>query len=264
VDECTVFDPDAKSYIGKDDPEQAGRWLYANFCKYQSESGHKSVLPVKRFSANLRDLLKNQLRAAINEGRDRGGAYIQGIGLRCYYDPNLDRYNTPITGEGECDGFEGECDGLVTAETRMGDGCDGCDGFFEVHQSSPKNAALEEPQDLVEGNAENKVERYRENPSHPSHPSPVSIPAIENPSPDPSHQEVVAIAPTATSKSEPIQVGDRVALVTDPTKIGTVQKIDPEFRRPYNVVFDDPITAENYVFHEDWVTADQLRGLVDS
>jgi phage/plasmid-associated DNA primase len=264
VDECTIFDPDAKSYIGKDDPEQAGRWLYANFCKYQCESGHKSVLPVKRFSANLRDLLKNQLRAAINEGRDRGGAYIQGIGLRCYYDPNLDRYNTPITGEGECDGLEGECDGLVTAETRMGDGCDGCDGFFEVHQSSPKNAALEEPQDLVEGNAENKVERYRENPSHPSHPSPVSIPAIENPSPDPSHQEVVAIAPTATSKSEPIQVGDRVALVTDPTKIGTVQKIDPEFRRPYNVVFDDPITAENYVFHEDWVTADQLRGLVDS
>ncbi len=77
-------------------------------------------------------------------------------------------------------------------------------------------------------------------------------------------EDAIAPAPTAPTKSEPIQVGDRVALVTDPTKIGTVQKIDPEFRRPYNVVFDNPITAENYVFYEDWVTADQLRGLVDS
>jgi hypothetical protein len=68
----------------------------------------------------------------------------------------------------------------------MGDGCDGCDGFFELHQSSPKNAVLEEPQDLVEGNAEKQVKECRENPSHPSHPSPASIPAIENPSPDPS------------------------------------------------------------------------------
>jgi phage/plasmid-associated DNA primase len=210
ADECTVFDPDAKSYIGKDDPEQpeqAGRWLYANFCKHQRESGHKSVLPVKRFSANLRDLLKNQLRIAIGEGRDRGGAYIQGIGLRCYHDPNGTRYNSPITGEGECDGFEGECDGFSMAETLMGDGCDECDGFFEVHQSSEKNAAFEEPQDLVEGNGETEVERYRENPSHPSHPSPISIPAIENPSPDPSQSveesfEAIALtAPTAPTTS---------------------------------------------------------------
>jgi phage/plasmid-associated DNA primase len=193
ADECTIFDPDAKSYIGKDDPEQAHRWLYANFCKYQRESGHRSVLPVKRFSANLRDLLKNQLRAAISEGRDRGGAYIQGIGLRCYHDPKGTRYNSPITGEGECDGFEGECDGLVMAETRMGDGCDGCDGFFEVHQSSEENSeensVSSDSQNLVEGNAENQAKECRENPSHPSHPSPASIPAIENPSPDPSRVE---------------------------------------------------------------------------
>jgi hypothetical protein len=79
---------------------------------------------------------------------------------------------------------------------------------------------------------------------------------------------IATTAPTKpecpSTKVEPIQVGDRVALVTDPTKIGTVQEIDPEFRRPYNVVFDNPITAENYVFYEDWVAADQLRGLVDS
>jgi hypothetical protein len=69
----------------------------------------------------------------------------------------------------------------------MGDGCDGCDGFFELHQSSPRNAVLEEPKNLVEGKAEKQVKECRENASHPSHPSPASIPAIENPSPDPSH-----------------------------------------------------------------------------
>ncbi len=202
ADECTVFDPDAKSYIGKDDPEQAHRWLYANFCKYQRESGHKSVLPVKRFSANLRDLLKNQLKAAISEGRDRGGVYIQGIGLRCYHDPNVSRYNNPITGEGECDGFEGERDGLVTAETRMGDGCDGCDGFSELHQSSEQNSVSEDSQNLVEGNAQNQAKEYRENPSHPSHPSPVSIPAIENPSPDPSHSVEESPVPATLTRVE--------------------------------------------------------------
>jgi putative DNA primase/helicase len=36
VDDCIVINPDAKSYIGKDDPEKAARWLYANFCKYSS------------------------------------------------------------------------------------------------------------------------------------------------------------------------------------------------------------------------------------
>lgn len=207
VDECTVFDHEAKSYIGKDDATKAHRWLYANFCQYQRESGHKSVLPVKRFSANLRDLLKNQLKADIGEGRDRGGAYIRGIGLRCHHDPNGTRYNNPITQENEYDGFDGKCDGLVTAETRMVEGCDGCDGFLEVQQNSEntddEKVVFELRSDLTNSHAEEEVEGYKENPSHPSHPSLASIPAVENPSLNPSQNgkadEPVADEPTDIS-----------------------------------------------------------------
>jgi putative DNA primase/helicase len=186
VDEALIIEPAAKAYIGKDDPLKSAHWLYANFCQFQRESGHKSILPVKRFSANLRDLLKNQIRVPITEGRDRNGAYIQGIGLRCFYDPNDTCYNRPITKDSVCDGFEGECDGFVTVESRMGDGCDGCDGFLEVQQSY---AVLEEPQDLLQSNAENEVKGYSENPTHPSHPSLSMVSAVENPSPHPSQVE---------------------------------------------------------------------------
>jgi len=179
VDDCIVINPDAKSYIGKDDPEQAARWLYANFCKYQRESGHRSVPPVKRFSSNLRDLLKNQMKVSIQEGRDRNGAYIQGVGLRCFYDPEGDKQR-PLTMD-DCDGFKENCDGLVTDETLTGVGCDGCDGFLLV-EPSPEEieiATSEEITSSCEGESE-------QNPSPSSHPAPVSIPAVTNPSPNPS------------------------------------------------------------------------------
>jgi hypothetical protein len=62
------------------------------------------VPPVKRFSSNLRDLLKNQMKVSIQEGRDRNGAYIQGVGLRCFYDPEGDKQR-PLTMD-DCDGFK--------------------------------------------------------------------------------------------------------------------------------------------------------------
>jgi putative DNA primase/helicase len=189
VDEALIIEPAAKAYIGKDDPLKSAHWLYANFCQFQRESGHKSILPVKRFSANLRDLLKNQIRVPITEGRDRNGAYIQGIGLRCFHDPNGTCYNRPITKDSVCDGFEDECDGCVTVETLTSVGCDGCDGFLEVQESC---TALEEPQDLVQSNAEGEVEGYSENSTHPSHPSLAMVSAITNPSPHPSQVEAEA------------------------------------------------------------------------
>ena len=202
VDECIIFDPIAKTYIGKDDPEQSARWLYANFCKYQRETGHKSLLPVKRFSANLRDLLKNQLRILIREGRDRNGSYIQGIGLRCDYDPNGENYTRPITGEAFCDGFEGECDASVTAETIGSDGCDGCDGFLEVQQTSEKNTHTELPESVTPVKVEviESVEACGENPSHPSHPSPVSISPV---------------ADTSSSPSQPVTEPSQVPAIAD-------------------------------------------------
>ena len=179
VDDCIVIHPDAKSYIGKDDPDKAARWLYANFCKYQRESGHRSVPPVKRFSSNLRDLLKNQMKVPIQEGRDRNGAYIQGVGLRCFYDPEGDKQR-PLT-MGDCDGFKENCGGLVTDETLTSVGCDGCDGFLLVESSQEEiEVATSEEISSPYGR------KSEENPSPSSHPAPISIPAVTNPSPNPS------------------------------------------------------------------------------
>jgi putative DNA primase/helicase len=179
VDDCLVIHPDAKSYIGKDDPDKAGRWLYANFCKYQRESGHRSVPPVKRFSSNLRDLLKNQMKVPIQEGRDRNGAYIQGVGLRCFYDPVGDK-ERPIT-LGDCDGFKENCDALVTAETIGSVGCDGCDGFLPV-ESSQEEIEVATSEEI----SSSYGKKSEENPSPSSHPAPISLPAVTNPSPNPS------------------------------------------------------------------------------
>jgi putative DNA primase/helicase len=188
VDDCIVINPDAKSYIGKDDPDQAARWLYANFCKYQRESGHRSVPPVKRFSSNLRDLLKNQMKVPIQEGRDRNGAYIQGVGLRCFYDPEGDKQR-PLTMD-DCDGFKENCDGLVTDETLTSVGCDGCDGFLLVE---PSQEEIEIP--TSEKITESYEGESEQNPSPSSHPAPASIPAVTNPSPNPSQ-------PTAAPNNE--------------------------------------------------------------
>jgi phage/plasmid-associated DNA primase len=185
VDDCIVVNPDVKGYIGKDDPEQAGRWLYANFCKYQRESGHRGIPPVKRFSANLRDLLKNQMKVSVQEGRDRNGAYIQGAGLRCFYDPNGTEYQRPITKGNcdniseECDGFEEKCDGFVTDESLTSVGCDGCDGFLGNLKILEKNQEIAASEKITNQGCVGESEK---NPSHPSHPTPASVPTVTNPS----------------------------------------------------------------------------------
>jgi len=179
VDEALVIEQQAKTYIGKDDPQKSEQWLYANFCQFQRESGHRSIPPVKRFSSNLRDLLKNQLKISIQEGRDRNGAFIQGIGLRCFYDPNDTSYHRPITKDSECDGFEEKCDGFVTGQTLASDGCDGCDGFLQVHETC---AVLEESQNLIQSDAGAEVRECSENPSHSSHAALPMVPAVTDPS----------------------------------------------------------------------------------
>ncbi|MBW4548727.1 MAG: DUF3854 domain-containing protein [Symplocastrum torsivum CPER-KK1] len=179
VDECLILDPTAKLYIGKDvaeDDPRRQQWAYPNFLDYQKASGHKTSMPVKRFSSNFRDLLKNQKKLPITEHRDRNGVYIQGIGLRSYHDPDGTRYPHLLTGE--CDGLVTGCDGLVTAETIGSVGCDGCDGFFQVGETNEIHSS---PQDNAQNN---ELEECGENPSHPSHPSPVSIPAVTDPSPN--------------------------------------------------------------------------------
>jgi phage/plasmid-associated DNA primase len=209
VEENIIVAPETKGYIGKDDPEQSARWLYANFCKFQRECGHKGIPPVKRFSANLRDLLKNQMKVSIREGKDRNGAYIEGIGLRCFYDPSGTHEPMPITGGLSsietkdsdnkavincnepviCDGFVTDGDGLVTDETLASDGCDGCDGFYTSSQKSEKNQVEE----IEQNQNQSCLSESEKNPSHPSHPSLPMVSSVTNPSqaePNPSHVEV--------------------------------------------------------------------------
>ncbi|MEG4805633.1 DUF5906 domain-containing protein, partial [Microcoleus sp. ARI1-B5] len=177
LDEKVVVEPEAKLYIGLGDIEEAGRWGYANFCKSQMESGHRNSIPMKRFSLNLRDLLKNQLKVAISEGRDRNGSFIQGIGLRCKLDPTGQYYSCPVTKKPFCDGFVVDGDGCVTVEGLADVGFDGCDGFFQ-NSNHTKNSQLEipfdsPPNDLCGGDDE-------KNPSHPSNPTLPSTPAVTN------------------------------------------------------------------------------------
>jgi putative DNA primase/helicase len=182
LDEKAVIDPDAKGYIGLGDIDEAGRWLYANFCKHQQDSGVKNSIPMKRFSNNLRDLLKNQMKVAITEGRDRNGSFIQGIGLRCNLDPTGEVYPCPVTKKPFCDGFVMDCDGSVTVESLTDVEFDGYDGFSEnskeAEKSQSESSSTPSPDKSCGIDGEKK-------PSHPSNPTSASIPAVTKPPQEP-------------------------------------------------------------------------------
>jgi putative DNA primase/helicase len=162
-------------------------------------NGNKAVSG-KRFSNLLQDLAVNQLKfKRIKKARDRYGSYFPDLVIRAGKYAALPR---PITGElddippddtpppglphcdgsvADCDGSVADCDGSVTAETIGSDGCDGCDGFLlvESNQEEIQNATSEQITESYGGESE-------KNPSHASHPAPISIPAVTNPSPNPS------------------------------------------------------------------------------
>ena len=178
LNERAVSGENFKTYMGTNDPESVGKWLYANFCQFQAQSGYKQSIPSKRFSNNLKDLLKNQLKLSIKEGRDRNGSYIEGVGLRCLVDPG-NKLPRPVTKTAFCDGFVTDGDGSVTAESLTDVGCDGFDGFLG-NPENPEKIFDNISQD--DADKKNLSDRVEENPSNPSHPSLPGIPAITNPS----------------------------------------------------------------------------------
>ena len=155
---------------------------------------------MKRFSLNLRDLLKNQMKVAITEGRDRDGSYLYGVGLRCQLDPAGERYPCPVTKKSFCDGFATIYDGSVTVETLTDVGFDGYAGFSENLENKTNNqfgSAKNHDKKTFEILAsEFCVGDDEKKSSNPSNPTSVSTPAVTNPSP--THHK-----PAATS-SEPI------------------------------------------------------------
>jgi putative DNA primase/helicase len=178
LDEKVIVDPNAKAYIGMGDIEEAGRWLYANFCKHQQDSGTKNTISMKRFSNNLRDLLKNQMKVAITEGRDVQGRFLQGIGLRCVWDATGKFYPCPVTKKSFCDGFMTDDVGLVTVESQTDAGFDGFDGFSENLDDTVKQLEIpftSPPNKSCNGDGDKK-------PSNPSNPTQVSRSSDRKPS----------------------------------------------------------------------------------
>jgi putative DNA primase/helicase len=210
LEEKAVIAPDAKGYVGLGDIEQAGRWLYANFCKYQQENGHKNTVPMKRFSLNLRDLLKNQMKVAIVEGRDREGSYIKGLGLRCQLDPTGELYPCPVTKKPFCDGFVMDCDGSVTVESLTDVGFDGYAGFSQnSNDKNEKTSSATQPNESGVVDNESGAVDDEKKPSKPSNPTPVSVPPNTNPSKT-QHKSVTT--PVSGANHKEFKKGDRVVI----------------------------------------------------
>jgi putative DNA primase/helicase len=209
LDEKVVISPEATAYIGLGDLEQAGRWMYANFCKHQQENGSKNIIPMKRFSLNLRDLLKNQMKVAISEGRDRDGSYIKGLGLRCQLDPTGKLYPCPVTKKPFCDGFVMDCDGSVTVESLTDVGFDGYAGF------------LDNPQDTENFQTENLLEIQKnqlapvddgKNPANPAYPAPAKGLTSTNPSQNTENPSQSLPSDAVTRKQTGVVIGDLVEI----------------------------------------------------
>lgn len=136
LDERVVVGSNFKAQVGNNNPDYVGKWLYANFCQYQAEMGHRGSLSLQRFKANLRDLLKNQLKIAITESRTNAASFIDGIALRCLQDPagNLPR---PVTGIAIFSGgLEAKNGDVVVAGMPGSGGLGGCGGVFQGCQNS--------------------------------------------------------------------------------------------------------------------------------
>jgi len=219
LDEKAVIDPDAKGYIGLGDIDEAGRWLYANFCKHQQDSGTKNSIPMKRFSNNLRDLLKNQMKVAITEGRDAQGRFIQGLGLRCNLDPTGKHYPCPVTKKPFCDGFMTDDVGLVTVESQTDAGFAGYAGFsenlketekpqLEISSASPPNQLTSPPNRTCGGDGDKKLA----NPSNPASasPAPDKKPAQEDI--NPALMQPSRSTPAPKHRHKEFKVGDRVVI----------------------------------------------------
>ncbi len=209
LDEKVIIKPDAKGYIGLGDVDDAGRRMFASFCKWQLDNGHRNTGTVKWFSKNLRDLLKHQIKVDITEGRDRDGTYIGGIGLRCLLDPD-NTYPRSVTKLPFCEGLMQDDVGCVKAETLADAKNAGYAGFSSTSNDT-ENLQPETPLD-AQKKPSCRVEGGK-NPTNPTHPTPASVPAYTEPSQsgkNPTHPSKSSSLPASKFK-----VGDRVQVRLD-------------------------------------------------
>jgi hypothetical protein len=106
--------------------EQQDRWLYPHYRAWVDDTGGKP-LSSRRFTGLLRDLFENHLRLdSITHTDDMYGSRFHGIRIRTASDAEEPLLITgtppPLTGMTPA----------MTADTRVHDGCDACDGFIRV------------------------------------------------------------------------------------------------------------------------------------
>ena len=142
--------------------EQQDRWLYPHYRAWVDDTGGKP-LSSRRFTGLLRDLFENQLRLDGVEHRDTNkGSQFCGIRLRADYDADqpclITHHPPPVTDRTP----------PVTAENRVSDGCDTCDGF--VHDVARHLSLLGLAVGPIQGGRVplHDVVNYPSSPSHPS------------------------------------------------------------------------------------------------
>ena len=142
--------------------EHQDRWLYPHYRAWVDDTGGKP-LSSRRFTGLLRDLFENQLRLDGVEHRDDNkGSRFCGIRLRTDQDadqPCLITHHPPPVTDGTPP---------VTADSRVSDGCDTCDGF--VQGLSRHLPPLDPSGDPLQGKGI-PLSEVCNHPSNTSHPS---------------------------------------------------------------------------------------------
>ena len=115
LDDCCIFAPNGRTQIGTATRQQVSRelggnrftkseyqnedvWLYANYRAYCDRTGHIKAVTMRKFSDELIDLCRNQLKNPdVKKEVGRNGAAMLGIILRAESDQDSP---TPISGGG--------------------------------------------------------------------------------------------------------------------------------------------------------------------
>ena len=176
--------------------EQQDRWLYPHYRAWVDDTGGKP-LSSRRFTGLLRDLFENQLRLDGVEHRDDNkGSRFCGIRLRTDQDadqPCLITHHPPPVTDGTPP---------VTADSRVSDGCDTCDGFV---QDLSRSLLSLDPSAIPSRGRVSLSAKVCNHPSNTSHPSLVRGSGVTAPVPP----------VTEALAEDTLVVGDWVWLLSD-------------------------------------------------
>ncbi len=180
LNEKVIYDDDAQTQVGCKSPlgeSKENIWLYANYSEHCSLSGVNAI-SLSRFSYLLLDLCKNQLGFEISKGRDRKGAFIQGLKIRDGMDadlpPLIEGIYTQSCDEPVVTVTANVTDG-VTGERGISDECDGCVDVSSTSNKSQSSSVglLEKVSTITEPKME--IEKDENNSSESSQSSPPSV-----------------------------------------------------------------------------------------